>query len=98
MVKIHKPSVLALLETRMSDHKAIAETLVFNSQIQFPTIGNSRGIVIIWDNLNLGIQNIVILPQGIHVAVKVNNPPSSYFFSATYDSIAMRSERRFRIT
>lgn len=59
----------------MVDQQAIADTLGLNSQIQFPATGSSGGIVIMWDNSALGIQDIDILPQAIHVAVKVTNPP-----------------------
>lgn len=39
-----------------------------------------------WDNSTLGIQNIVIFPQGIHVAVKVISLSSSWYFSVIYAS------------
>lgn len=37
-----------------------------------------------WDNSLIGIQDIYVFPQGIHVAVKVNTLPSHWFFSAIY--------------
>lgn len=77
MVNIYKTTLLALLETRMADHEAITKTLGFTNQIQFPASGFSCGIVIMWDNTSLNIQDIVVFPQGIHVAVKVSNPSSS---------------------
>lgn len=78
MVNIHKPMLQALLETRMSDHKAFTGTLGYKSRIQFPSSSNSSGIVIMWDNSSLGIQDIIVVfPHGIHVAVKVNNCHSS---------------------
>lgn len=75
MISIHKPTLLALLETRMGDHKALADMLGFNSQIQFPASGNSGRIVIMWDSSSIGSQDISVFSQGIHVAVKVNSPP-----------------------
>lgn len=55
VINIYIPSLLAILETRMGDHKALAEILGYNSQIQFPASENSGGIVIVWDSSSMGI-------------------------------------------
>lgn len=60
MVNTHKPTFLALLETRMAYHKSITKTLGFSNQIQFLTVGFSGGIVIMWDNSPLNVQDIVV--------------------------------------
>lgn len=70
----------------MSDHKVMANILVFNSLIQFPDSGNSGGIFIMWDNTRFSIQDITISPQAIYTIVKVSNPPSSWYFSVVYAS------------
>ncbi|KAF3617908.1 hypothetical protein FXO37_34440 [Capsicum annuum] len=75
MVQMHNPALLALLETRIRDHKALSDKLDFNSPIQFPSLGSSRGIVIMWDNSTLSINGIAILPQVVHVSVKVTPLP-----------------------
>lgn len=62
MINIHKPSLLVLLETRMTDHKGIVQILGFNIQIQYPTSGNFEGIIITWKSVLLSIQDIVIHP------------------------------------
>lgn len=46
MVKLHKPAMLVLLKTRMTEHKHLIHELGFSSQIQSPAIGPSGGIVI----------------------------------------------------
>lgn len=80
MGNIHKPTLLALLETRMADHKTITETLGFTNQIQFSASGSSGRIVIIWNNVSLNIQDITVFPQGIHVVVNVSNSHLLVFF------------------
>lgn len=77
MISIHKPSLFFLMKARMGDHKALTDTLSYNSHIQFPATGNSGEIVIIWDNFSLCIQDISIFSQGIYIVVKVMNPPFS---------------------
>ncbi|PHT87249.1 hypothetical protein T459_09355 [Capsicum annuum] len=57
-------------ETRMVDHTKLVDKLVYNSKIQFPATGSSGGIVIMWDNPVLSINDIVIYPQAIHIYVK----------------------------
>lgn len=44
----HKPTLLLLLETKMSDYKSITDTLNFDSFIQSLVESLSGGIVIIW--------------------------------------------------
>lgn len=60
MVDIHKPVILALLESRMSDYKGISKTLGFSHKIQYPANGSSGGIVIMWKDDNISIVYIFI--------------------------------------
>lgn len=48
MVQLLKPVMLVLLETRMAYHTKLIEELQFDLHIQFPVVGLSRGIVIMW--------------------------------------------------
>ncbi|XP_019255050.1 PREDICTED: uncharacterized protein LOC109233625 [Nicotiana attenuata] len=93
MVKLHKPMMLVLLETKMADHKKLTEELQFDMHIQFPAIGHSRGIVIMWRENSLQIDEVAVNSQGIHAMVKVlpSNPP--YFFSAIYASNHLEDRR-----
>lgn len=71
MVNMHKPSVLVLLETRMTEHKRLTEVLQFDSQIPSSTDGLSGGIVIMWKKNALKLEDISITAQSIHVMVQV---------------------------
>lgn len=49
IVKLHKPAMLVLLETRMAKHKHLIRELGFSGQIQNPVVSLSGGdIVIMW--------------------------------------------------
>ncbi|XP_070018047.1 uncharacterized protein [Nicotiana sylvestris] len=86
MVKMHKPVMLVLLETKMADHKKLTEELQFDMHIQFPTVGHYGSIVIMWRDSSLQVDEVAVNSQGIHAIVKVLplNPP--LFFSAIYAS------------
>lgn len=86
MIEMHKPIILALLETRMGDHNKLAKDLGFSNKIQYPAVRTSEGLVIMWNDHNISINDINISPQGIHGTVQVSNPPSCWYFSAIYAS------------
>lgn len=73
MVNIHKPALLVLLETKMTEHQSLTKELKFDSQIQSAANGLSGGIVIMWNEDTLKLENLSITPQGIHVTIKVLN-------------------------
>ncbi|XP_019239455.1 PREDICTED: uncharacterized protein LOC109219450 [Nicotiana attenuata] len=86
MVKLHKPMMLVLLETKMADHKKLTEELQFDMHVQFPAVGFSGGIVIMWKETSIQVDEIAVNSQGIHAMVKVlpSNPP--WLLSAIYAS------------
>ncbi|KAG5568296.1 hypothetical protein H5410_064684, partial [Solanum commersonii] len=86
LVSIHKPSMLVLLETKMTDHSKLIEDLGFNSHTQSAVEGFSGGIVIMWKEDNIKLDNISVMSQGIHAMVKVSTKPNSWLFSAIYAS------------
>lgn len=44
MIEIHKPTILALLETRMWDHNSLAEDLGYSKKSQYPAVRRSGGL------------------------------------------------------
>ncbi|KAF3661675.1 hypothetical protein FXO37_12812 [Capsicum annuum] len=44
MIEMHKPIILAFLETKMGDHNKLAEDLGFLNKIQYPAVRTSWGI------------------------------------------------------
>lgn len=72
LVKYHNPTMVVLFETKMVDHKILAEMLHFGSYLESSSTGQKRGIVIMWKKDLLNLQNFSISPQGIHTIVKVS--------------------------
>ncbi|KAF3650922.1 hypothetical protein FXO38_16888 [Capsicum annuum] len=68
---IHKPSLLALLESRMSNHTNLVGNLGFSKHISSGATDHSRGIVLIWTKDLLNNTDISISSQTIHVIVQV---------------------------
>lgn len=60
MISMHKPTILALLETRMSDHNNLAEELGFSKKIQYPAVRRSGRFVVMWNEDNITINDISI--------------------------------------
>lgn len=71
MVKLHKPAMLVLLETRMTEQKHLIKELSFSGKIQNPAVGLSGGIVIMWKDDILKIDEVSTTLQRINVMVKV---------------------------
>lgn len=86
---------LPCLETRMVDHTKLVDKLGYNSKIQFPATGSSGGIVIMWDNPVLSINDIVIYPQAIHIYVKVIHFTSLCFLQLFMLAISLRRRKYF---
>ncbi|XP_075092464.1 uncharacterized protein LOC142172691 [Nicotiana tabacum] len=86
MVRMHKLVMLDFLETKMADHQTLAQTLDFDMIIQSPAVGLSGGIVFMWKEDLVAVEEVATTPQGIHAMVKVrpNHPP--WLFSAIYAS------------
>lgn len=51
LVKLHKPSLLVLLKTKMKKYRALTSSLGYESHIQSSVQGVSKGIVIMWNNI-----------------------------------------------
>lgn len=47
MLKLHRPALLVLLETKMAEHKHLATTLGYDVQVQ-SVIGLIGGISLMW--------------------------------------------------
>ncbi|XP_019224694.1 PREDICTED: uncharacterized protein LOC109206328 [Nicotiana attenuata] len=93
MVKMYRPTMLVLLETKMADHQALAKTLDFDMIIQSPAVGSSRGIVFMWKEDLVAVEEVATTSQGIHAMVKVRPDQPPWFFSAIYASNIL-SERK----
>ncbi|OIT21206.1 hypothetical protein A4A49_55796, partial [Nicotiana attenuata] len=58
--------MLVLLETKMANHQALAQALDFEMIIQSPAVGLSGGIVFMWKEELVAVEEVATTPQGIH--------------------------------
>ncbi|KAH0712445.1 hypothetical protein KY289_008404 [Solanum tuberosum] len=86
MVQTHKLAMLVLLETKITNHKQLTNTLKFDTHIQSAANGLFGGIIIMWKERIVKIDNLTIPSKGIHVMVKVLPNLNSWLFSAIYAS------------
>lgn len=86
LLKTHNPAVVVLLETKIVDHKNLVESFRFNAHLELSAKGRKGGIVIIWKEDMVKMQNFSISPQEIHTMVKATSNPSPWLFSAIYAS------------
>lgn len=93
MINIHHLCILALLETKMVDHKNLSNDLGYHNYIESSASGNSGGIVIMWKEDNIPITSLSIFPQAIHPSVKVNFQNSSWILSIVYTSIDFNNRK-----
>lgn len=84
MVKLHKPTMHVLLETRMTEHKHLMQELGFSGQIQAPVVNFSGVIVISWNDDILKIDEVSTTTQGINVMVKVSPSSIPWLFTIIY--------------
>ncbi|KAH0679190.1 hypothetical protein KY284_020275 [Solanum tuberosum] len=70
----------------MTEHRNLTEELNFDAQIQIAGNGFFRGIMIMWKEHILKLDNISVTPQGIHVMDKVIPNSHPWLFSAIYAS------------
>lgn len=73
----------------MMEHRKLTKDLKFHSQIQLVADGALRGIVIMWKEQELKLNNISITPQGVHFLVKVYPNENAFFFSTIYASLEL---------
>lgn len=86
MIDWHKPSLVALLETKMQCHQALLEDFSFNRMIEVSANGNSRGIVVLWDDNFLKLDDTATTAQEVHAMIKVHNSPHTWLVSCVYAS------------
>ncbi|KAH0635688.1 hypothetical protein KY289_035603 [Solanum tuberosum] len=70
LLDCHKPPLVALLETKMQNHQVLLDDFPFNKMIEVPVVGNSGGIVILWDDNLVELDEIAITEQEIHAMIK----------------------------
>ncbi|KAH0685469.1 hypothetical protein KY290_016739 [Solanum tuberosum] len=66
----HKPPLVALLETKMVNHQVLLDDFHFNKMIEVPAVGNLGGLVVLWGDNVLELDEIATTEQEIHAMIK----------------------------
>lgn len=82
----HRPLLVALLETKLQSHQGLIDDFPFNQMIEIPKIGNSGGLVVLWDNNMLELDEIATTKQEIHAMIKVSVSNDQCLVSSIYAS------------
>lgn len=94
MVKLHNPAMLVLLETRMTGQKHLTVELKFDAQFQSPVIGQSGGIVFMWKDDFVKLEEVATTPQGVHIMVKVTPSSSKWLFLLSMLAICVNDRNK----
>lgn len=93
MTAIHKPSMISLLKTRMTDYLQLTQDFGYEYQIPSSAIERSGGIILMWRSDIISINDIFITPQGFHMDVKVTSHLASWFCSIIYASSTLKNRK-----
>lgn len=55
----------------MQDHQTLRDNFSFNNMIQVPTVANSGGLAMLWDDDIVELDDVATTVQEIHAMVKV---------------------------
>ncbi|KAK4731090.1 hypothetical protein R3W88_024078 [Solanum pinnatisectum] len=91
----HKPPLVALLETKMQNHQVLLDDFPFNKMIEVPVVGNSSGIVVLWDDNLVELDEIAITEQEIHAMIKVCSNNDFCQFICIYVSFYYYLSKKF---
>lgn len=86
LLDYHRPALIVLLESHLVDHATIRNGFSFTNMAQVRADGNSGGIVVLWLNDLLIIDEMAITHQEIHCMVQVLPLPTKWLFTAIYAS------------
>ncbi|XP_070004098.1 uncharacterized protein LOC142163515 [Nicotiana tabacum] len=82
----HRPSMVDLLETRMTNHISILEDFNFTEIIEVPAEGQSGGLVILWNHARVIVNNFTRRNQEIYAMIKIKPNHKKWLFSSIYAS------------
>lgn len=80
----HRPSLVALLETHLSDHQALREDFEFFDMAQVFVEGQSGGIVLLWHRKVFTMDILANTSHEVHCMIKVSPHPQKWLFSVVY--------------
>lgn len=84
MLNYYKPTLVILVKTHLTDHNMLRDDFGFNELVESPVEGNSGGMVIIWNNALITVEQVAVTNQTIHCMVQVNSTLTPFMLSTIY--------------
>ncbi|KAF3675057.1 hypothetical protein FXO37_06079 [Capsicum annuum] len=76
MLDYHRPGMVLLLETHMTEQKDLAYDFCFTNIADVPAIGRSGGMALVWKKDVVMVDGLSMNNEEIHCTIKVVNPPA----------------------
>lgn len=70
----------------LQSHQTLLDSFLFNKMIVVPPNGISGGIIVLWDDKFLELDEIATTNQEVHTMIKVSHFDITWLFSCVYDS------------
>lgn len=80
LVNIHRPCMVAFLETRMENHKGLRDEFHFNDFLEVPAQGRACVIVLMWLTNMIIVTRIRQADQELHAMIQVCPSHISWLF------------------
>lgn len=68
----HSLSLVALIETRMTNHISLRDEFNFSNMVEIPAQGQSAGIAILWNDSHVQLSHIRLDGKEIHAMIHVS--------------------------
>ncbi|MCD7447947.1 hypothetical protein HAX54_036315 [Datura stramonium] len=79
MLDYHRPALVLLLETHMTNHQYLADDFEFTDIANVPaTGGNSGGMALVWKNDLVTVDGVMINNEKVHCTIKCRTSISSW--------------------
>lgn len=69
LLDYHSPTLVVLFETHMHDHTVLRDDFYFTNFYEVPATGQAGGIVILWHDNLLAVENLAMTEQEVHVMI-----------------------------
>ncbi|XP_019244264.1 PREDICTED: uncharacterized protein LOC109224131 [Nicotiana attenuata] len=86
LLDYHGPTLVVLFETHMHDHTVLCDDFHFTNFYKVPATGQAGGIVLLWHDNVLAVENLAMTEQEVHVMIQVFPNPQKWLFPAIYAS------------
>lgn len=83
-MECHMPPLVDLIEIKMENHHVLVDNFPINRMIEVPIVCNFKGMVFIWDDSILKLDDIATTRLEIHEMVKVYSSNDTWLITCIY--------------